>query len=345
MNYFNKNFRLNYLKNLFLGNPNRIFLCYPKKCNLRCKQCNLWKYQKEDCKAYKNKKEIIDGIYKWIGPFTLNFTSGGEPFLNKDLPDFLKYCSDKNIKINLITNGTLIDEKLAKKLSRIKNLNLVISLDGARPETHDYLRGVKGTYKKVLNTIKLLHKYNFYNINISFTLNAKNINEIEEIYNFCILNKINSLSITPIILNSFYINLNSKKEFEKNLLWPKYKDAKKAIDLIIYFKKNGKKKLIWKTIKEFENYKEYFKNPYSKKLSCNIDPKTIKIFCDGSIGICNKVGFSKEKIFTSSVKKLYQKIDFKKNKKIISNCYLPCKVSSCNRNDSFLNKITSKFNK
>ena len=58
------------------------------------------------------------------------------------------------------TNGTLIDEAFADEMLRVKNFVPAISIEGFEEAT-DSRRG-KGTYKKVIETMQLLKRKNFY---------------------------------------------------------------------------------------------------------------------------------------------------------------------------------------
>ncbi|MBW2984364.1 radical SAM protein [Candidatus Woesearchaeota archaeon] len=118
------------------------------KCNLNCKWCGV-----------KKGKDVLsfDKIVSIIGknkPRFVEFT-GGEPLLRKDVFELIDYCKSKGIYVSINTNGTLINDKIAKKL----NADLIrISVDGTE-KTNDKIRG-EGSFKKTLNGIKSLKKYN-----------------------------------------------------------------------------------------------------------------------------------------------------------------------------------------
>lgn len=76
-------------------------------CNFRCPYCHnaslvlnfqsMQKISEEDFFAFLNKrKNMLEGVC----------VSGGEPTLNKDLPDFLKNIKDKGFSVKLDTNGS-----------------------------------------------------------------------------------------------------------------------------------------------------------------------------------------------------------------------------------------------
>jgi MoaA/NifB/PqqE/SkfB family radical SAM enzyme len=122
--------------------------------------------------------------------------SGGEPFLREDLHEIVSlFQKNAGIKyVSIPTNGVATN-KIEFQLRRILHdlpetilLRLNISLDGFR-DTHDNIRGRKGTYKDALKTIimckKLRSELNiFFEINITTVVTIKNIDELMEFSNF-----------------------------------------------------------------------------------------------------------------------------------------------------------------
>jgi len=124
------------------------------KCNLYCAHClsdagvaSENELTTEEC------RELVDQLTA-LKVFQVNI-GGGEPFFREDFLDLLGYCHEKGLVTCVSTNGMLIDDGLARRLSKLKMLYLQVSLDGATPEVNDPIRG-KGTYKKILNAIECL---------------------------------------------------------------------------------------------------------------------------------------------------------------------------------------------
>jgi MoaA/NifB/PqqE/SkfB family radical SAM enzyme len=105
--------------------------------------------------------------------------TGGEPLLRRDIFHILEYCKKKGIAVDLITNGTLIDKHIAKKLKKVVN-RIYVSLDGPNSEINDAIRG-KGSFHKTLKGIKLLIKKRIDTVCI-LTLNKINISHLNSYY-------------------------------------------------------------------------------------------------------------------------------------------------------------------
>ena len=100
---------------------------------------------------------------------------GIEPLLYKDFNNLIEQIHKLNIKITLTTNGFLYEKY---QQSIIKYCDLIwVSIDGFKEETHDYYRGVMGSYKKAIYCINHLKEHN-KNVQISSCILPNNIQEI-----------------------------------------------------------------------------------------------------------------------------------------------------------------------
>lgn len=166
------------------------------RCNFKCKTC--FYINGTGYNTGKVEKELsIDEIRKIsssIGKFSTLLISGGEPFLRDDLAEICEvfYLQNKVKCVHLPTNGFYIDKvydttyKILKKCSGI-NLIIGLPLDGLK-ETHDKIKGVNGSFEKVVETTKKLDvlKKEFKNLctYIITVVNNLNLNEIIKLSEF-----------------------------------------------------------------------------------------------------------------------------------------------------------------
>jgi MoaA/NifB/PqqE/SkfB family radical SAM enzyme len=79
---------------------------------------------------------------------------GGEPLANPYFSQLLDLADKYRMETSLATNGVLLDRYLDRILK--SNLNQMnISIDGL-DSTHDRIRGIKGSFKKVMDDIRKL---------------------------------------------------------------------------------------------------------------------------------------------------------------------------------------------
>jgi [mycofactocin precursor peptide]-tyrosine decarboxylase / 3-amino-5-[(4-hydroxyphenyl)methyl]-4,4-dimethylpyrrolidin-2-one synthase len=124
------------------------------KCNLNCAHCLSDSGQEaQDEMSFGECKSLIDEL-AGLKVFQVNI-GGGEPFMRPDFLDLLDHAHQRELVTCVSTNGTLMDAKLAERLSRMKRLYLQVSLDGVDAEVNDRIRG-KGTYGKVMDAMGFL---------------------------------------------------------------------------------------------------------------------------------------------------------------------------------------------
>jgi MoaA/NifB/PqqE/SkfB family radical SAM enzyme len=133
--------------------PIFLSLFITNRCNLRCEYCFVVDEQVSPqilMAEYSGAEvfKIVDEFYA-MGTRMI-FILGGEPLLHKNIGQIIDYIIAKGIYLHVVTNGTLIKNKI----DEIKNVHgLCISLDGLS-EQNDALRG-QGSFEKVVEGVKI----------------------------------------------------------------------------------------------------------------------------------------------------------------------------------------------
>lgn len=126
-------------------------------CNLRCFMCNYWKRRRENEMSTTEIEAILDDLQS-LECRKLHLT-GGELYMRRDINHLIRYATERGMRVNLTTNGTLLDKARLKELVRIPARSITISLDAPSPRAHDALRGRQGAWKKSTRTLdRLLDK-------------------------------------------------------------------------------------------------------------------------------------------------------------------------------------------
>ena len=156
-----------------------------ENCNLKCLHCyqeNQKPIQLDFDKLVIIYKQFKDLLNKKKMKGHINIT-GGEPLCNPYLFKLLNLIKENSdlITFSILTNGTLINEKIAKKIKSYNPLYVQVSLEGGK-KTNDYIRG-KGTYKKIAEGIVNLRKENIFT-SISFTATSLNYKEFPKVVRY-----------------------------------------------------------------------------------------------------------------------------------------------------------------
>lgn len=113
------------------------------KCNLKCPMCprELGDYPPVDF-DFQLFKRLIDEVRErteLVFPW-----GGGEPLLNPDLFDMVRYCKDAGICTVVSTNATILDEERSRLLIDSGLDNLIVAFDGTTPEVYEkYRKGAR----------------------------------------------------------------------------------------------------------------------------------------------------------------------------------------------------------
>jgi radical SAM protein with 4Fe4S-binding SPASM domain len=129
------------------------------RCNIQCQFC----YASCKCIAEsdeesgmeelstKNIKKVLDIIRHDAEVPSVSFT-GGEPVIRDDLEELIAYAARSlKMRVNLITNGTLITKKTAKALKKAGLSSAQVSIESPDPEVHDQIVGVKNAFQASVN--------------------------------------------------------------------------------------------------------------------------------------------------------------------------------------------------
>ena len=128
-------------------------------CNLRCPECpsGLRAFSRPIGMLEKNFfTRTIDEIHKEL--IYLIFYFQGEPYLNPDFLEMVKYASDKGIYTATSTNAHYLTDEAAKKTVESGLDRLIISIDGTTQEVYKQYR-IGGNIEKVLEGAKSIVKW------------------------------------------------------------------------------------------------------------------------------------------------------------------------------------------
>ncbi len=169
-------------------------------CNLRCVYC----YEGAgEAKSNSMTIETANSIIKHIkneslqrGTKSVNIILfGGEPLVNYKagehiLEELSQFCKENNMTLvtSIITNGTLLDERIVESLVKYNCKYVQITIDGTR-EIHNTRRIGKngeGTFDKIIESLELLKKYKdklhtVIRVNVDKT-NIKDMNELMDFF-------------------------------------------------------------------------------------------------------------------------------------------------------------------
>lgn len=208
------------------GRKEPVFVCFylTNRCNLRCKYCFVIdeKIDKKILSAEFTREEafrLVDEFYS-LGT-RMMFLLGGEPLLHKHVGDIVEYIVAKGIVLHVVTNGTLLGEKV----EAVKKAHAVcVSLDGVG-ETNDRLRG-EGVYERAMAGLKKARE-NGVRCRIHSVVSRSNLRRFEEMAKLA-----GELGVPLTVSPSTHIGRTdfeplSITDDEYREFWTKYRELKK----------------------------------------------------------------------------------------------------------------------
>jgi len=250
------------------GKPQAVSIEITHNCVAKCIMCNIWKIPREVPNL------LIDD---WIRLLSSHLFSdlrelditGGEPFLRKDLLDFLMGICElkhKNLKalksVAITTNGFLTgrvlkctEEILPRMADKDIELVMVCAMD-AIGEIHEKIRRYKDAWSKVNETVqglkRIRERFSNLIIGLKTTILPINVGELEGLAQYADSNGLFTIISPCIITDARYLNPDKADElvfrednigkmihfFEgKGFRWSYHRDA-----LVQFFKTGRMKK-------------------------------------------------------------------------------------------------------
>ena len=278
---------LSYRTDRGLSKPSRVIFCVTLRCNIKCKQCAIWRMPHPENELTTDEwKKVISDLRSWIGPYRVQL-AGGETFVRKDITDIIAHATKNDVLTGVVSNGTMITKELAQKIVDSGLGYIHISVDGVTAETHDYIRGIPGLHVKTMAALEYLEAANRgkgMSICMATIINKRNMHELT-----AIVRKAEAMGLDGVIFNPLGPTIDSDPEwFKKTDLW--FDDLKEIygiLDELIAMKKAGAK--ILNPPEQFEGMKEYFAKPtLLMREQCMVGITNLSITAEGNIHTCFK---------------------------------------------------------
>jgi MoaA/NifB/PqqE/SkfB family radical SAM enzyme len=261
--------------------PVKIDLEPTSSCNLKCKFCWARSAKRFGSRQYDNllsEKRILEVVKEAVefGVIDWQIAGGWEPLMKPDLLfEIAKVIKQNGAYGCITTNGTLFSNRLIKNLVKIGWDEILFSIEGPNARIHDYLTGVKGSFKRAIEAMKKFKywkkvlkankpKYSFHSV-----LTNKNFNKLAEMVKLGFKLGCEGINFEPLSVwseDGAKLKLNKKQELElrkyvkealkvandlgiytnvANLLQPKLVEKNEMDKILLNFaKKFGRGKLI-----------------------------------------------------------------------------------------------------
>lgn len=326
------NFRTNFsiLKGAITkSSPFYIQFFITNNCFLNCRMCNIVNANHDIETIDLEKIEKIAVNLRKIGAGVVLLT-GGEPFLRDDIVEIVRIFRKHGLTPRLQTAGLISKFDNMLKCCELGAKDINISLDTLNEELGDYINGVKGSWRRAIQTIgKISREFPEHDTVCAFgcVLSPYNIDYIDEILDFA--DAIGwSVSLVPAHINKEERELHFRG-YDESFLF-KESEYQKVQDVIKHMherKKQGDN--LFDSTKYLDSIVSFIKTnkpSWRKNNICDSPNLYFAIRPDGSFApCCDQDLDEKIYVYDDDFPQIYKSSAFKKNvKKVTSNC------SGCN---------------
>jgi radical SAM protein with 4Fe4S-binding SPASM domain len=162
------------------------------KCNLSCRHCRgMLDGELTTERALRLVDEISLLKPDWV------IVEGGEPLLREDIFTILERMQLKQLPVHLITNSMLLTADILSNLEKL-SVKVMISIDGAKPETYQKIRG-GAVFETAIKWAQHLAKKGMLEA-INYAVLRSNYTEIPDIFRLAAslqIPKINFIGLKP----------------------------------------------------------------------------------------------------------------------------------------------------
>jgi MoaA/NifB/PqqE/SkfB family radical SAM enzyme len=172
--------------------------------------CQRWKDTREPLLTLEDYRKLADDFSILKGVHQISI-AGGEPLMRQDAFPILGAFSSLGMSVNLCTNGMLIERYLTE-IEAAEPTCVTVSLDGATAQTHDRIRGKRGSYQQIEKGIRAFLKHRRKKLpilRVRMTISGQNQNEIRQFHHRW-RNVADDVLLQPVHLchDSYYTGLN-----------------------------------------------------------------------------------------------------------------------------------------
>jgi len=167
--------------------PNYAWVPATFRCNLRCLTCSV----RNSPPGKDLSDDLIDRIFDTVGASleVVNVTGIGEPFFSRTWQHLRRRIRERPYRrLEIVTNGMLLTEDEVRDMMRPENPTiLVVSIDGARKETFEYIRD-RARWDKLTATMDMIARLRrelnpgpLFSLGVDFVAIKDNVAELLEL--------------------------------------------------------------------------------------------------------------------------------------------------------------------
>ena len=161
--------------------PLLVFWEVTKACPLSCRHCRANAILKPLPGELTTEEgfELLRQVAEFGKPYPVVVFTGGDPLMRSDIFELLDYAKSLGIPAALApaVSERLLDEDVLKSIKGSGVYSVSISLDGATPTTHDYIRNREGVFEMTMKALRMIRSLEIP-VQVNTTVMKVNVHEL-----------------------------------------------------------------------------------------------------------------------------------------------------------------------
>lgn len=186
----------------------RVYVEPTNACNLTCRTCvrNIW----QEAPGWMSREtfgRICAGLCAWEPRPTVFFGGFGEPLAHPDFIDMVAAARLAGAQVELITNGILLEGKLAEEILRAGVRTVWVSLDGVKEASYQDIR-LGGYLGQVMGNLGEFQRMRAEmagsetRLGISFVAMRRNLDDLPELLNLARDLRVSRINVTNLLAHT-----------------------------------------------------------------------------------------------------------------------------------------------
>ncbi|GIW96272.1 MAG: radical SAM protein [Pirellulaceae bacterium] len=168
------------------SSPALVFYEITQACDLVCRHCRACAQADPHPGELtpRQARQLVDQLCEFPRPPRLIVT-GGDPLKREDLLGLVEYATARGIRVSLTPSATpLVTEQAVARLAAVGLERLAISIDGPDAASHDWFRGVEGSFQHSLAILDWARRHGI-STQINTTAGPWNYRKIPQMAELC----------------------------------------------------------------------------------------------------------------------------------------------------------------
>lgn len=138
---------------------NTLYFYLTEGCNLACRHCWMGPRYDATGKNYPTLPvEVFETAIREAKPLGLSGVklTGGEPLLHPQIAHLIEIVQRESLRLTVETNGLLCTPEIAAAIAKTPKAFVSVSIDGVDAATHEWVRGVPGSFDAACRAVQNL---------------------------------------------------------------------------------------------------------------------------------------------------------------------------------------------